>query len=167
MMQPGYAGFALSMGRELFMAHHRGGFHKDNFFHSSYLSGDTVLCTGTILIKHGSVQGLINDSGHYQPTIEHLVNVLQTFRMQGVDVSKIWVNAAPKSWKENGVLQNKWGGWWGSEVLNSRGGGHGLYQRAAANQANIANRTKGAPGQVPVVTLPAPNRPPPPPPPPR
>ena len=31
------AGFVLSMGRDMFMAHHRGGFDKDSFLRSSVL----------------------------------------------------------------------------------------------------------------------------------
>jgi hypothetical protein len=166
MMQPGYAGFALSMGRELFMSFHRGGFDKNNFFHSSYLSGDTVLCTGTIKIEYGVVKGIMNDSGHYKPSAEHMVNVLQTLRMHGVDVRRVAVHAVPNSWKDDsGVVQKTWGVWWGADLVDSRGGGLGLYQRMQANQANIASRTGGPPGQVPVVNLPPPNRPPPPPPP--
>src|SRR5205823_5961883 len=87
MMFPGYAGFALSMERQLYMAHHRGSFNKDNFFHSSYLSGDAVLCTGTINIVNGVVKGLCNDSGHYQPTLEHLVNVVRTLQMHGANIN--------------------------------------------------------------------------------
>ncbi|HWD92070.1 MAG TPA: hypothetical protein VG938_06945 [Verrucomicrobiae bacterium] len=165
MMYPGYAGFSLSMGRELFMAHHRGGFDKNNFFHSSYLSGDSVLCTGTIQIEHGIVKAIANDSGHYQPSIDHLVNVVQTFRMHGVDVGQVVVYAAPKSWKnDKGIVQNTWGTWWGTDLLNRRGNGFGLYQRMQANQVNIGNRQGTGPAATPGVTLPAANRLPPPPP---
>jgi hypothetical protein len=166
MMEKGYAGFALSMGREFFMAHHRGGFAKGNFFHSSYLGGDSVLCTGTLQIENGIVKAVANDSGHYQPSRDHLLNVVQALQMRGCNLSQLAVWSAPKSWKDNkGVVQNAWGYCTGTELMQSRGGGYGLYQRMESNQANIARRTGGAPGQVPVVNLPGPNRRPPPPPP--
>jgi hypothetical protein len=164
MMYPGYAGFSMSMGRELFMAHHRGGFDKNNFFHSSYLSGDTVLCTGTIQIQNGIIKGIANDSGHYQPTLDHLANVLQAFRMYGVDARSVAVYAVPYSWRDNkGVIQKTALSCWGAEILDR--GGHGLYQRIQGNQDNINKR--GGTGGNPVVNMPAANRVPPPPPPPR
>jgi len=164
MMYPGYAGFALSMSREFFMAHHRGGFAKGNFFHSSYLGGDSVLCTGTIQIEYGAVKAVMNDSGHYKPSREHLLNVVQSLQMLGCNVGNVTVYAVPESWKDDkGVLQKDWGVCTGTELLRDRSGGFGLHQRMVANQANIAKRTGGVAKAVPVVNLPAPNRPPPPP----
>jgi hypothetical protein len=164
MMEKGYAGFALSMDRELFMAKHRGGFSEGNFFHSTYLAGSTVLCTGTILIEYGLVKAIANDSGHYQPTHDHLLNVVQTLQMHGCNMNILYVWSAPYSWKDdNGVIQKVWGCCSALEMLRKRGTGYGLYQRMDANQAQIANRSGNAPGPNPVVTLP-PRMPPPPPP---
>ncbi|HEX3717672.1 MAG TPA: hypothetical protein VH595_06865 [Verrucomicrobiae bacterium] len=166
MMKKGYAGFALSMDREFFMAHHRGGFLDGNFFHSSYLAGNTVLCAGTMLIEYGLVKGIANDSGHYQPTHDHLLNVVQTLKMHGCDMNIITVWSVPCSWKDDsGVLQLGWGACSALEMLRKRGTGYGLFKRMDANQAQIAKRTKGAQGANPVVTLPP--RVPPPAPPPR
>jgi hypothetical protein len=163
MMFPGYAGFALSMDRRMYMAHHRGSFNQDNFFHSSYLSGDAVLCTGTILIENGVVKAIANDSGHYQPTLEHLVNVIRTLQMHGANISKLEVYAAPYSWRDNtGTVQKQWGSFWATDVLTTRGSGGALYQRMQANQNNIKSR--GGSPQSPVVTLPTRQLPPPPPP---
>ncbi len=141
MMAAGYAGFALSMGREIFMAHHRGSFWTHNFFHSSYLSGDTVLCTGTMLIQNGVVHAIKNDSGHYQPSIEHLLNVVETLQMRGFPPASIKVTAVPYSWSDySGVKQNKELVTNGLELLQKRGGGWGLYQRQQANAANVQSR---------------------------
>lgn len=141
MMEPGYAGFAMSMNRQIFMAHHRGSFWEHNFFHSSYLSGDTVLCTGTMLISCGKVLAIKNDSGHYQPTLEHLLNVVEALQMYGFNPRNIKVTAVKYSWKDNrGVLQDKplvTNGQW---LMQSRGGGWGLYQRMQANQGQVADR---------------------------
>jgi hypothetical protein len=143
MMDKGYAGFALSMGRELFMAHHRGSFDKDNFFHSSYLSGESVLCTGTIKIVNGRVKAIRNDSGHYQPTVDHLVNVVQTLAMHGVNPADVTVRAVPYSWKDKGVLQTTELRRQGDELLRSRNNGGGLYARMEANAKNIDDREGG------------------------
>lgn len=141
MMDPGYAGFALSMGREIFMAHHRGSFWEHNFFHSSYLSGDTVLCTGTMRIERGVVLGIKNDSGHYQPTLEHLLNVVETLQMNGFPPRTIKVTAVGYSWVDSsGVQQSQPRVMTGEELMQNRGGGWGLYQRLQANDANVQQR---------------------------
>lgn len=161
MMSPGYAGFALSMDRELFMAHHRGGFSKGNFFHSSYLGGNAVLCSGTIHIEYGLVKGIANDSGHYQPSHDHLLNVVQTLKMHGCDMNILYVWSTPHSWKDDkGVIQTGWGCCSAPEMLRRRGTGYGLYQRMDSNQAQIAQRSGKPQGQNPVVTLPPPVPPP-------
>jgi len=141
MMEQGYAGFAMSMGRKIFMAHHRGSFGRHNFFHSSYLAGDTVLCTGTMLIRGGAVLAIKNDSGHYQPTLEHLLNVVQALQMYGFTPRSIKVTAVGYSWVDyNGVQQKKDVVMNGQELLQNRGGGWGLYQRMKANSAQITAR---------------------------
>ena len=174
MMYPGFAGFALSMSRELYMAHHRGGFAKGNFFHSSYLAGDAVLCTGTIKIEAGVVKEIYNDSGHYQPTDTHLVSVIETLQMHGCDPAKITVYCKAHSWRDdNHAVQDQEAACTGAQLLQWRGLGVGLYQRMLANQENIAHRKKQydrsgrsishSPANPPVVNLPArPHRPPPP-----
>lgn len=161
MMLPGYAGFAMSVGREVYMARHKGCFHKDNFFHSSYLSGDTVLCTGTMLIENGMVKGVKNDSGHYQPSIEHLVNVAEMFRMHGLNLAAIKFTAVKYSWRDsNGKVGNYEVTTTGDKLLTLRGGGGGLKERVNRNEANVAERGGGGAGFGAVAQLPA--RPPPP-----
>jgi hypothetical protein len=141
MMGPDYAGFAMSMSRQIFMAHHRGCFRKHNFFHSSYLSGDSVLCTGTMLIRKGRVLAIKNDSGHYQPTLEHLLNVVEALQMYGFSPVNITVTAVKGSWKyDNGAPGDYEIESDGQELLNWRGSGATLQNRTKANQANIKAR---------------------------
>lgn len=168
MMEPGYAGFALSVERDLYMAHHRGGSHKDDFFHSSYLSGDSVLCTGTMLIVNGIVKGVKNDRGHCQPSIEHLVDVAEMLEMHGVNISNVQFTAVKYSWRdENSKPGNCEVTCTGTELLALRGGGRALKERVHFNQKNVASRG-GAQGLGAVAVLPPPvpplRRPMPPPP---
>lgn len=163
MMAPGYAGFALSMGREFYTAHHKGAFDEKNFFHSSYLSGGAVLCTGTWLIENGVVKAIKNDSGHYQPTIEHLINAVEALQMRGVNPKLLTVTAVPYSWADvHGAIGTTELVLDGAQLLARRSLGNALHRRAQMNQINIAERdkaTKAAP--LPVKHLPAAPKPPP------
>lgn len=93
-----WACFVMSMSRDLYMAPHFGHLKAGSSiagvvpkYHSSHLAGLPVLCSGSILIQDGWVQGLRNDSGHYQPTNAHLVNVLEHLQMMLVDLKGIEV----------------------------------------------------------------------------
>jgi hypothetical protein len=112
MFEPNWGGFALSMGRDFYMAKHRGGYSSDDFFHSSYLAGGAVMCTGSLLIEAGVVKGVKNDSGHYRPRIEHLVNVVETLKMYGVDIAQVTVKAVKYSYDPGDTAAN------GASVVN-------------------------------------------------
>ncbi len=90
-----WGGFAMSMGRDLYMARHHCGEGSagpgsgGNFYHSSYLAGDPVLCAGTILIEQGITKAVCNDSGHYQPDQANFMSFLQALMMHGVNVQNI------------------------------------------------------------------------------
>ncbi|HEV2211503.1 MAG TPA: hypothetical protein VG167_22270 [Verrucomicrobiae bacterium] len=89
-----WGGFAMSMGRDIYMAKHhctRDFGERGNFYHSSYLGGDAVMCAGTMLIEDGIIKGISTDSGHYRPSQMHVVNLLQSLQMRGVNVSTIEV----------------------------------------------------------------------------
>jgi len=92
-----YGGFTMGMNRELYMAPHlctlESEQKKMNFYHSSYLAGSAVLCTGPILIRGGRILGILDHGGHYRPTLDHLVNVLEALRMFGVALDVILVEA--------------------------------------------------------------------------
>jgi hypothetical protein len=89
-----WGGFAMSMGRDIYMAKHhctKGHLRFGNFYHSSYLGGEAVLCAGTMLIRRGIVHGICTDSGHYRPTDRHMLNVLHTLTMVGAPLNKVKV----------------------------------------------------------------------------
>lgn len=92
-----WGGFAMSMGRDLYMARHHCGEgaaspgNGANFYHSSYLAGDAVLCAGTILIENGEIRAVCNDSGHYRPDEANFVSFLQALMMQGVNIQSVIV----------------------------------------------------------------------------
>lgn len=152
MMEPGYAGFALSMGRDFYSAHHRGGFDEKNFFHSSYLSGNAVLCTGTWKIVGGVVKAIKNDSGHYQPTIDHLVNVIETLQMHGISPASVQVKAVAYSWSDDkGNIGTSTLVLDGLALLQRRNAEQRFRRRAHFNQINIADRQKlKTPGPIPI-----------------
>jgi len=84
----GWGGFAMSMGRDIYMAKHHCYANKGNFYHSSYLGGQPVMCAGTMLIEGGIVKGICTDSGHYQPTDDHMLNVINTLMMVGASIAQ-------------------------------------------------------------------------------
>ena len=90
--ETGWAGFVMSMGREIYMAKHltAQGMHA-SFFHSSYMGGQGVLCAGTIKIVQGRVVGISSGSGHYAPSAQHLVMLLEMLETQGVPARNVEV----------------------------------------------------------------------------
>jgi len=86
--------FAMGMSREIYMGPHmkyqnsRG---ETAYVHSSWLSGTPVQCAGSIFIDKGVVLGVRNNSGHYQPSDDHLVNVLQQLKLVGANIAKVLV----------------------------------------------------------------------------
>ncbi len=121
MMQPDYGGFAMSMSRELYMAPHlctaETQRKKMHFYHSSYLAGNAVLCTGTMLIRGGRILGIRNDSGHYRPTADHVVNVLEALKMFGLPLDVIYVEVLVP----NGSGGTEWRWASGDKMLLDRG----------------------------------------------
>ncbi len=84
---------------------------------SSYLAGNAVMCTGTMLIRRGRILGIRNDSGHYRPTADHVVNVLEALKMFGVPLDIIYVEVGvPNAW---GGLDWHWQS--GDMMLRDRG----------------------------------------------
>ncbi len=89
----GWGCFVMSMSRDLYMAPHvdstLGGVTP--VYHSSYLAGLPCLCGGSIMIDKGKITGIRNDSGHYQPTEEHILSVVEYLKMVGVNLKKITI----------------------------------------------------------------------------
>lgn len=84
----GVAGYVMSIKREIYATkHHNVAVEKGRFYHSSYLAGNDVICAGCMKVKNGKLLWIDNRSGHYQPSVEKLVIVLQTLRAQGVNIT--------------------------------------------------------------------------------
>jgi hypothetical protein len=130
MMYKGHAGFALSMSRKIYMTRHRGSFPSKNFFHSSYLAGAAILCSGTIKIEMGRIKEITDASGHYRPTPYHMVNLLETLKMHGVNLGAIRVSCT--CWLPDIYT--------GKQIITWRRGGLGLKNRIAENRIQVSER---------------------------
>jgi hypothetical protein len=69
----GVAAFVWSEEGELFIGEHRG--HV--FHHSSFVSGRRVRCAGMIKVDNGKVSAISNNSGHYKPRKQQMVNMVR------------------------------------------------------------------------------------------
>jgi len=88
----GVAGFAMGLNRHIYARKHSlytG--PKGSFYHSSYLEGREVLCTGCLTVVNGELTYINNWSGHYQPQPKQLALVLQALQAQGIDIGKVLV----------------------------------------------------------------------------
>jgi len=88
----GVAGFAMGLNRDIY-AHKHSNYPaaKGSFYHSAYMAGNDVLCTGCITVKEGKLTYINNASGHYQPKPQQLSLALQSLQSQGVDISQVAV----------------------------------------------------------------------------
>ena len=86
-----YGFFVLTMSRDLYMAKHRvfGGEGNPGFYHSSYVAGDSVQCSGTMLIEGGVVKRIRLNSGHYMPHESNLRALIMALRMWQVNCEAI------------------------------------------------------------------------------
>ncbi len=50
------------------------------FHHSSFLSGKPVKCAGEVLFLNGAVRYVSNESGHYQPSTQQLIDIVEVLR---------------------------------------------------------------------------------------
>jgi hypothetical protein len=98
----GVAGFCMTLNHQLFARKHRlAAMHDGIFYHSSYVAGNDILCTGCLTVDRGKLLAIDNLSGHYQPSTEKLVLVIRQLQSQGVDVSDLNVFArAIDEWKK-------------------------------------------------------------------
>lgn len=115
----GVAGFCMTLNHQLFARKHhvvqsKVSTHTGIFYHSSYVAGNDILCTGCIMVNHGKLVAIDNLSGHYQPSTEKLVLAIRQLESQGVDVSQLYVFAraigewkkAPELLADEGILSN-------------------------------------------------------------
>ncbi|HZU25359.1 MAG TPA: hypothetical protein VFA04_07545 [Bryobacteraceae bacterium] len=64
---------------------------KFMFNHSSFLQGQRVAAAGEIRCIQGRIDTLSASSGHYHPTMQQMVNVLERLAVYGVDLSGVKV----------------------------------------------------------------------------
>jgi len=85
-----YGFFVLTMSRDLYMAKHRAKSDLQNaFYHSSYVAGSPVQCSGTMRIRNGKIERIRLNSGHYKPNENNMRGLLMALRMWGVAVETI------------------------------------------------------------------------------
>lgn len=132
----GVAGFAMAISRDLFAFKHSydetlaGG----AFFHSGYLEGRPVICTGCLTAEAGRLTYINNFSGHYQPSPAQLQLVLDSLRALGLPVE----NAAVQLMLENGDMPT----YTGLQFLNNPN------LRAKAFDPNADGRVTGKAGRI-------------------
>jgi hypothetical protein len=96
-LENGWSYFVMSMSRDIYIGPHmsisKGSAQEGQVgvVHSSWLAGLPVQCSGSLLIEEGYVKGIRNNSGHYHPTDNHMVNVLELLQTVGVDINKVEV----------------------------------------------------------------------------
>ena len=73
--------YAMDKYSSLFTMKLKGGVQIN---HSSMLAGKDVLCAGCLGIKNGLLVSVDNNSGHYKPTAENLLNAIDALNNQGV-----------------------------------------------------------------------------------
>ncbi len=62
------------------------------FHHSSFLAGKPVAAAGEIIVKNGKVIALNNQSGHYRPTAEVVMQFLKELQRRGVKTGGVRVD---------------------------------------------------------------------------
>src|SRR3546814_13338592 len=56
------------------------------FHHSSFFGGECVAAAGMFVAENGYLTRVYPHSGHYRPTDDHLLSLLQFLDQQGVDM---------------------------------------------------------------------------------
>jgi hypothetical protein len=103
----GVAGFAMGLNRHIYARKHsiKDG-PRGSFYHSSYLEGREVLCTGCLTVVDGELTYINNWSGHYKPSPIQLALVLEALRAQGVDIEKTVVEYEYVDEKDKNKVKN-------------------------------------------------------------
>ena len=76
----GYGVFVLSPSGEFYVGEHR----IQRFHHTSFLAGGEVRAAGEVKIQKGKLLEITNKSGHYKPTEEHTLALLDHLASNGV-----------------------------------------------------------------------------------
>jgi hypothetical protein len=75
------------------------------FNHSSYNAGKDVISAGIIKVNQGQLTYLDNNSGHYKPTKQNLINALVILQNQGVDLSRVQAGCKERSMAHRGEFR--------------------------------------------------------------
>ena len=67
--------FVIDLTGQLFVAPHIEG----QLHHSTFKSGEDVICAGLISIKDGKVTDITNSSGHYKPSLNNMIYAVNLF----------------------------------------------------------------------------------------
>ena len=59
--------------------------------HSSFLAGGRTLAAGTLRVEQGHVVWVTGKSGHYRPTVQQMLNLLERLRGYQVDLRRVTV----------------------------------------------------------------------------
>ncbi|MEX6429946.1 hypothetical protein AB6A68_08855 [Ferrimicrobium acidiphilum] len=84
-MGSGFAIFVMDKAGKIYSAQHKVGL----FHHSSFLAGGAVAGAGEMKVESGTLKTITNKSGHYRPTAEEMVQVLDELYSRGVDLKKV------------------------------------------------------------------------------
>ncbi len=82
-----FAAFTFNLNGELSIFTHKS--TPGEQVHSSMNAGQPVVCAGELQIKHGKLVALTDHSGHYQPSLYSLYQVLKHFHSRGIDIQNV------------------------------------------------------------------------------
>jgi len=101
----GVAGFSMGLNRNIYARKHSNyDAAKGSFYHSCYLEGREVLCTGCITVVDGELRYINNWSGHYQPSQQQLSLAIQALRARGIDITNVRVEYQQTNGSQVGQL---------------------------------------------------------------
>jgi hypothetical protein len=84
--------FQKGLGWEIFVMSPTGDIHMEShkigkYHHSSLLAGADVASAGMMRVENGALRELSNHSGHYAPTLIHVLQILQRLEKKGVPLT--------------------------------------------------------------------------------
>lgn len=101
----GVAGFSMGLNRNIYARKHSNyDAARGSFYHSCYLEGREVLCTGCITVVNGELRYINNWSGHYQPSQQQLSLAIQALRARGIDITNVRVEYQQTNGSQVGQL---------------------------------------------------------------
>jgi hypothetical protein len=82
---PRTALYAMSADGRIFARNFDSQLQRGVFQHSSFMAGEDVICAGTLKVATGRLIEISNLSGHYQPTVENLIEACWNLADAGYD----------------------------------------------------------------------------------